>query len=130
MFSTSVSSLLVASAPSGSVPSGSRLPSSDGAQRGGRLKIKRKRKKRGLNFPDSPLIGGSPPRGAGVIALSKGQRGQQDKRLYVCLVTKRTGIESLPKGPRRHSAAEPILETAARHWAIETGLNGRRLRLL
>ena len=86
-----------------------RLPSSDGAQRGGRLKVKRKRKKRGLSWPDSPLIGGSPPRGAGVIALSKGLRGQQNKRLYVCLVIKRTGIESFPKGARRQSAAETVL---------------------
>ena len=81
-------------------------------------------------WPESPLIEGRLPRGAGFITLHAGQCGREGKRLYVCLVTKQSGVESFPKGPRRHSAAETVFGAAARHWMNEAGLSMGRLQLL
>ena len=86
--------------------------------------------KGGLSWPESPLISGRLPRGAGFIALHEGQCGLEGKRLHVCLVTKRSGVESFPKGPRREKAAEPVFGAAVRHWKNEAGLNMNRIRLL
>ena len=51
-------------------------------------------------WPESPLLEGRLPRGAGFITLHAGQSSLEGKRLYVCLVTKQSGVESYPKGDR------------------------------
>ena len=71
-----------------------------------------------------------PPRGAGIIALYKDQRYQDNERLYVCLVRKTSGVDSFPKGHRHHWKGENVFTAAARHWRHETGLSMSRLNLL
>ena len=83
-----------------------------------------------LTWPDRPLIEDKLPRGAGFIALYTDQSCPQDEQLYVCLVTKQSGIESFPKGPRRHGTKETVFAAASRHWLHEAGLNMGRLAVL
>lgn len=76
-------------------------------------------------WSDRPVMGGNSthgdktPRGAGYIALWKHPHYEP---LYVCLVTKQSGIETFPGGPRDEDSEETVREAALRHWRSGVGL--------
>lgn len=75
-------------------------------------------------------LGGITPRRAGFIALWTDRRNPHYEPLYVCLVTKQSGVGTFPGGSRDEDSEETFREAAARHWTHKVPVAASRLETI